>query len=92
MTEEPRQSLTPPPPPPKVGPLTTISRVRAELARVYRDARQGTIETSDATRLAFILVSLGRLIEQSDLEARMNAVERALEEDANQPSHPVTTH
>jgi hypothetical protein len=75
-----------------VGPLTTLSRVRAELARVYKDARQGTIETADASRLAFILVSLGKLIEQSDLEARMADIEKALEDDADQPSNPVTTH
>ncbi|MGH7966633.1 MAG: hypothetical protein ACRERD_33190 [Candidatus Binatia bacterium] len=68
-----------PTPPPRVGQLDSLKSVRLELGRIYKDARQGRIETLDASRLAFVLVSLGKLIEQGDLEARIEALERAAE-------------
>lgn len=91
--DKPTEPLTPPPLPPKVGPLTTLTRVRAELARVYKDARQGLVSTPDASRLAFVLMSLAKLIEQTDLETRMAAIERALDEEPHgRASDPPTTH
>ena len=55
--------------------LTTIEDVRRELARVYRDARSGKIEASNATRLAYILDLMRKMIETSDLEKRIAALE-----------------
>ena len=75
----PEQSLTPSPPP-RVGPLNTMTRVREEMARVYKQARRGELSTSDASRLTFILSAIARLIEGSDLEQRLVGVERALQE------------
>jgi len=64
-------------PPPKIRsvPLTTVGHCRAELASIYRQAKIGQIQLADATKLAFILVSLSRMIEVSDLEARVMALE-----------------
>ena len=56
--------------------LKTLDDVVAELARLYRAARAGSIETSDASRLANMLAILGRLIEGGDLEARLATLER----------------
>lgn len=56
-------------------PLRTFRQVREELARVYRDARQGRIESQDATRLAFILDQLRKAIEADELLSRVEALE-----------------
>jgi len=56
-------------------PLKTAENVRAELARLYREARTGDIEVSDASRLGNLLHILARLIETGDLEKRLEALE-----------------
>lgn len=55
--------------------LATADDVRRELARLYREARADRVPVADASRLANILQILGRVIEQSDLEARICALE-----------------
>ena len=73
------------PPPPAEPPasrvvrakLDTIGDVKTQLARLYREARGGKIATQDATRLASMLAMLGRMIEGSDLEDRLAALEGA---------------
>lgn len=72
--------------------LDSIKKIRQELARVYRDARAGILPTGDASRLAFILVSLAKLVAESDLENRVSEIERTLEDapDANTHSTPTT--
>jgi hypothetical protein len=46
------------------------------MAKVYRAARQGTIETQDASRFVFMLTAIARLIESSDIEKRLETVEQ----------------
>ena len=65
------------PPSPRAR-LDTMVRVRRELARVYREARAGTLDVADASKLANILQIMGRMIEGSELEARLDALERRL--------------
>ncbi len=60
--------------PPRTA-LTRLEHVRDELARVYRQARTGKIETQEATRLTYILVALSKVIEISDLEERIRTLE-----------------
>lgn len=55
--------------------LNTIRDVQSQLARLYREARSGTIKVEDASRLANILAILGRMIGDSDLEARIAELE-----------------
>jgi hypothetical protein len=55
--------------------LTTVREVQAQLARLYREARGGVIDVQDASRLANILAILGRMMADSDLEARIEALE-----------------
>src|SRR5689334_5109480 len=66
------------PPPPPRGRLDTMARVRRELARVYREARAGGLDVADASKLANILQIMGRMIETSEVEARLAALERRL--------------
>ena len=55
--------------------LTTVRDVQGQLARLYREARSGTIPVEHASRLANVLAILGRMIADSDLEARIAALE-----------------
>lgn len=58
-----------------VGPLETAIDCRRELARVYRSARKGDIVPQDASRYANILQIMVGMIRDSDLEARIEALE-----------------
>jgi len=67
------------PPPRRRGPvLETLADVRREMARVYRHMRHGRIDTQDATRMTYVLTQIAKIIEASELDARVAAVERAL--------------
>jgi len=55
--------------------LNTIDDVKAEMARLYREGKSGQRDVSDVSRLANVLSLLGRLIEGSDLERRLTALE-----------------
>ena len=52
--------------------------VRRELAAVYRDARSGQIDSSVATRLGYLLSQLLRSFETTELQDRLEALERIL--------------
>lgn len=56
--------------------LATIEDCRREMARVYRDARTARIDTSEASRFVYILSQIGKLIELSDIEKRLELLER----------------
>ena len=56
--------------------LNALEDVRREMASVYREARGGIIDTSEAGRLAYILSGIGKLIEATDIEKRLEQMER----------------
>lgn len=64
----------------KFIPLSTLDDVKVELARLYRQAKAGKVETADASRLAFILNSLGRVIVDAELEQRIAMLEQSTDE------------
>lgn len=72
--------LAPPPPAGRIQstPLSRLSEVRYELSKLYREARNGKINVSDATRLAYLLQVLAKIIEGSDLERRIEALEKGV--------------
>jgi hypothetical protein len=49
------------------------------MVRVYREARQGQLDMPDASRLVFMLTAIGRLIESSELEQRLEKVEAQMD-------------
>ena len=55
--------------------LKTLDDVKRELARVYREARNGKIETQDLGRFSNCLAILARIVEGSDLENRLAKLE-----------------
>jgi hypothetical protein len=59
--------------------LDSAVRVRRELARLYGEARAGTLAVGDASKLANVLQILGRMIETGDLEGRLEELERRAE-------------
>ncbi|MDD2500781.1 MAG: hypothetical protein PHN92_08180 [Geobacter sp.] len=70
-----------PPPAKKNGsiPLSRLSDVRFEVARLYREARSGKLDVQNATRLAYLLQVLAKVIEGGELEKRIEALEQAQE-------------
>lgn len=59
--------------------LATIEDCRREMARVYRDARTARINTSEASRMVYMLSQIGKLIETGQLEQRLTKLEQRLE-------------
>lgn len=62
------------PPPAKID-LKSIDDVRLEMARVYRQMKSGEIETSDGTKLVYVLSQIGKMIEVHDIEKRIELLE-----------------
>jgi len=58
--------------------LESLTDVRREMARVYRHMRHGRIDTQDATRMTYVLTQIAKIIQTTELDARIEAVERAL--------------
>ncbi len=65
-------------PTPRPGSLATVRKVRQELARAYRDARQRKMDPTELSKLAYTLNILGRLAEIENVEERMDRIEAAL--------------
>jgi hypothetical protein len=55
--------------------LDTLQDVRREMAKVYREARSGLVDVQDATKLTWCLQAVGKVIEGSDLEKRIESLE-----------------
>ena len=56
--------------------LQTVSDVSHELGRLYRGARSGKIDVADASRLANLLSILARILGDSEIEKRIEALEQ----------------
>jgi hypothetical protein len=56
--------------------LSTSEDVRREMAKVYREVRSRQIESSEATKLVFILTQILRAHEQFVLEGRIVELEK----------------
>lgn len=62
-------------PTPKKIDLATIDDVRLEMANVYRGMKAGSIETSDGTKLVYVLSAIAKAIETHDIEKRIELLE-----------------
>lgn len=60
--------------------LTTIGEIRKEMAKVYREARNGQIDTVQAGRFTYMLREIAVLIRDHQIEARLEALEKGREE------------
>ena len=63
--------------------LGTLHEIRRELATLYREAKAGKRDVSEASKLANMLALIARIIEGGEIERRLEALEerRALELD-----------
>jgi hypothetical protein len=55
--------------------LDTLQDVRREMAKVYREARSEMLDPAVASKLVWVLQAVGKVIEGSDLEKRIEALE-----------------
>jgi hypothetical protein len=55
--------------------LTSVQDVQKELSKLYRLARAKKLDTSEASKLANILMLIARIMETSDLEERIARLE-----------------
>ena len=55
----------------RIGRLTTVGQVAAELGRLYRQARRGDVAVADASRLATILAAMRQCLEASELSVEL---------------------
>lgn len=60
--------------------LRSLDDVAAELARVYRRADRREIEWPEATKRAFVLTTLGKVLEAVVIEKRLSALEELAHE------------
>jgi hypothetical protein len=65
------------PPTPRPVDLATVRDCRRELAALYRRMKGGEVAAADGTRLAYVLVCIAKMIESSELEQRVAALEAA---------------
>jgi hypothetical protein len=86
MPEVVDSAATPPDPTPKRIKLTSVRGVRREMATVYADCRQGRVDPVIGSKLTYMLTSIAKVLEASDLEQRI----AALEGKANSPQKAPT--
>jgi hypothetical protein len=55
--------------------LDTLSDIKREMAKVYRESRSEIIEPAIGSKLIWMLQAMGKIIEASDLESRITALE-----------------
>lgn len=58
--------------------LASLTDVRREMGKVYREMRVRRIETQDGTRMVYVLSQIGKLIQQDEIVARISALEFAI--------------
>ena len=55
--------------------LNCIEGVRREMARIYREAEVGKRDTAEASKLTFMLGQIGKILELTQIERRLDALE-----------------
>jgi hypothetical protein len=65
--------------PPRIR-LDSLIRVRTELAKLYREGRDGERDPAQARQLASILGLIAKVLTDSELETRLETLEKALAE------------
>ncbi len=55
--------------------LDTLSDIKREMAKVYRESRSGLSDTQDSTKQIWMLQAIGKIITDSELEARIEKLE-----------------
>ncbi len=72
----PSQVPTITPPKKRIKPISNVVHVRDHMVRIFKEARRGECKVEDASRLIHMLSLIQRSFETSDLEERLNRLER----------------
>jgi hypothetical protein len=64
--------------------LSTLADIEVEMRRLYTAARQGEVDTRDASRLAFMLRTLAEIIGERTIEQRLDQIEQHLTQEQEQ--------
>jgi hypothetical protein len=75
LTVLPRPTFTP-----RRPTLSTATDCKREIGKIYRLCRHKLLPLEEGTKLTFIVQAVAKIIENSDQEARLKAIEQALEE------------
>jgi hypothetical protein len=62
----------------RIGRLSTVTMVGCEIARIYKQARRGELDSMEAYRYANVLTALAKCLETSAFEERLTAMEQAI--------------
>lgn len=60
--------------------LANPESIRQEMARVYREARGGKIDSADAAKLIYMLCQIAKAYELGVIEQRLNILEGATQQ------------
>lgn len=60
--------------------LNSADDIRLEMARVYREMRGGTLDTKKGCSFIYALGQIGKMVEVSIVEKRLDQLEMTLEE------------
>jgi hypothetical protein len=63
---------------PSIGRLDSLGRIAIEIGRLYRHARRKELDTIEAYRLASVLSAMAKCLEQSQIEQRLDDLEKVL--------------
>lgn len=66
------------PPTPRRFQVNSLRGIRREMGAVYKMARTGDLDLSEACRYAYLLTTLGKLSESELLEARLARLEERI--------------
>jgi hypothetical protein len=58
--------------------LATLTDLRREMSRVYRDVRLKRVAPEVGAKLTFMLVSIARVTELAEVQPRVEAIERVI--------------
>jgi len=73
-------------------PLDRAVDVRREMAKVYREMRGGSLDTSEGGKLVYALSAIGKMIEVHELEERIRLLEDRLESSKSAPMLELRPH
>ena len=60
--------------------LDTMADIKAEMSKVYREARSGVVDVQDATKLTWMLQAVGKVIESEEPEKAAGSQPMTLDE------------
>ncbi|HEV7611423.1 MAG TPA: hypothetical protein VGO37_06080 [Steroidobacteraceae bacterium] len=82
-TAGPKLTVLPPPKaPPRHPVLASATDVKRELGKIYRQSKFGLMPLETACKLTYMLTSIVKIIDSSDIERRLKALEQ--EEDRHE--------